>query len=221
MRHPKRSAVKVIDFGSSCYNNDKMFKYIQSRFYRAPEVILELEYSFPIDMWSLGCMMVELYNGEPLFPGEDETDQLQKIIEVFGYPNVQMINSSPKALKFFTKGLKGEAIFKKFKNSSPTRKNFNEILKFSQKNKSDPNEFTHFMNFRNLVIKMLKIDPSHRINPLEALNHEFFSFSSTEFPPPKETIQREKLSKSSETNKLLNGKRDTMMDTSLSPHLKN
>jgi dual specificity tyrosine-phosphorylation-regulated kinase 1 len=54
LRHPKRSAIKLIDFGSSCRATQRMYKYIQSRFYRAPEVVLELPYSHPIDMWSLG-----------------------------------------------------------------------------------------------------------------------------------------------------------------------
>ena len=55
LRHPKRSAIKVIDFGSSCLVNEKMFKYIQSRFYRAPEVILELDYgACTLDLWGYG-----------------------------------------------------------------------------------------------------------------------------------------------------------------------
>lgn len=49
-----------------------MYSYIQSRFYRAPEVILGISYDLAIDMWSLGCMLVELCIGEPLFGGDDE-----------------------------------------------------------------------------------------------------------------------------------------------------
>ena len=48
------SSIKVIDFGSSCYVNRKIYTYIQSRFYRSPEVILGLQYGTAIDMWSLG-----------------------------------------------------------------------------------------------------------------------------------------------------------------------
>lgn len=48
------SSIKVIDFGSSCYADRKIYTYIQSRFYRSPEVILGLSYGTPIDMWSLG-----------------------------------------------------------------------------------------------------------------------------------------------------------------------
>jgi dual specificity tyrosine-phosphorylation-regulated kinase 1 len=58
--------VKVIDFGSSCSKGQTMYKYIQSRFYRCPEVILELPYDGAVDIWSLGAMMVELHTGVPL-----------------------------------------------------------------------------------------------------------------------------------------------------------
>ena len=191
LRHPKRSAIKVIDFGSSCFLNEKMYKYIQSRFYRAPEVILELEYDHAIDIWSLGCILVELYNGEPLFPGENEKDQLKLIIDVLGYPPLELINHSPKALKFFTQGPKGEAILKKSKktkreNQNPnfSKRNLDEVIKFNNKGNEDPNELINFMNFRSLVFKMLKIDPSQRINASDALRHEFFTMRSNDFNLP-------------------------------------
>jgi dual specificity tyrosine-phosphorylation-regulated kinase 2/3/4 len=72
LKHPAKSAVKVIDFGSSCFENEKVYTYIQSRFYRSPEVILGMNYHMAIDMWSLGCILAELYTGMPIFPGENE-----------------------------------------------------------------------------------------------------------------------------------------------------
>ena len=82
LRHPKRSGIKVIDFGSSCRSNSQMYSYIQSRFYRSPEVLLGLPYSVAIDMWSLGCILVEMHTGEPLFSGSDQFDQMRKIVKV-------------------------------------------------------------------------------------------------------------------------------------------
>ena len=78
---------QVIDFGSSCYEKHRVYTYIQSRFYRAPEVILGAKYGLMIDMWSFGCILVELLTGYPLFPGEDEADQLACIFESLGLPN--------------------------------------------------------------------------------------------------------------------------------------
>ncbi len=82
LRHPKKSGVKVIDFGSSCRSNKRMYSYIQSRFYRSPEVMLGLPYAVSIDMWSLGCILAEMHTGEPLFSGSNQFDQMQKIVKV-------------------------------------------------------------------------------------------------------------------------------------------
>jgi len=67
-----RSGIKITDFGSGCFLKDKLYTYIQSRFYRAPEVILGISYNMAIDMWSLGLVLTELFNGYPLIPGENE-----------------------------------------------------------------------------------------------------------------------------------------------------
>lgn len=58
---------QVIDFGSSCYEHQRVYTYIQSRFYRAPEVMMGARYGMPIDMWSLGCILAELLTGNTYF----------------------------------------------------------------------------------------------------------------------------------------------------------
>lgn len=68
--NPKRSAIKIVDFGSSCQLGQRIYQYIQSRFYRSPEVLLGIPYDLAIDMWSLGCILVEMHTGEPLFSGK-------------------------------------------------------------------------------------------------------------------------------------------------------
>lgn len=95
LQHPRRSAIKIIDFGSSCQSSNKMYTYIQSRFYRAPEVLLGLEYTHKIDMWSLGCVLAEMHTGEPLFGGADQQDQMCRIVDVLGMPPAHMIERSP------------------------------------------------------------------------------------------------------------------------------
>lgn len=105
LRHPKKSGVKVIDFGSSCRSNKRMYSYIQSRFYRSPEVILGLPYGVPIDMWSLGCILAEMHTGEPLFSGSDQFDQMQKIVKLLGMVPTEMLDRSASTVKtqFFEK----------------------------------------------------------------------------------------------------------------------
>lgn len=63
LKEQNRSGLKLIDFGSACFSANKMYSYIQSRYYRAPEVLLGLPYDRPIDTWSFGCLMVELTTG--------------------------------------------------------------------------------------------------------------------------------------------------------------
>uniref|UniRef100_A0A670ZRH2 Homeodomain interacting protein kinase 4 n=1 Tax=Pseudonaja textilis TaxID=8673 RepID=A0A670ZRH2_PSETE len=87
VRYPFR--VKVIDFGSaSIFNEVRYVKepYIQSRFYRAPEILLGLPFCEKLDMWSLGCVMAELHLGWPLYPGNNEYDQIRYICETQGMP---------------------------------------------------------------------------------------------------------------------------------------
>lgn len=96
----------MIDFGSSCYEQNRVYTYIQSRFYRAPEVILGAKYGMPIDMWSLGCILVELLTGFPLLPGEDEADQLACIMELLGMPPQHLLDQSKRAKNFInSKGI--------------------------------------------------------------------------------------------------------------------
>ncbi len=88
-----RGAVKLIDFGSSCFADEKIFTYIQSRFYRAPEVMLALPYTAAIDMWSLGCILAELHTGSPLFPADSELDLFAFITEINGLPPAELLKA--------------------------------------------------------------------------------------------------------------------------------
>ena len=91
LKSPDKSGIKIIDFGSSCFSDQRIYTYIQSRFYRAPEIILGIPYTTAIDMWSFGCILVELYTGIPIFPGESENEQLALIMQVFGIPSEQVL----------------------------------------------------------------------------------------------------------------------------------
>lgn len=78
--------LKVIDFGSACKENETLYTYIQSRFYRSPEVILGVQYGPAVDMWSLGCIVAELFLGLPLLPGVSEFLQFSRMVDMFGMP---------------------------------------------------------------------------------------------------------------------------------------
>eukprot|EP00092_Neocalanus_flemingeri_P072036 GFUD01088589.1.p1 GENE.GFUD01088589.1~~GFUD01088589.1.p1 ORF type:complete len:416 (-),score=15.82 GFUD01088589.1:3192-4298(-) len=111
LKQQGRSGIKVIDFGSSCYEHQRVYTYIQSRFYRAPEVILGAKYGMPIDMWSLGCILCELLTGYPLLPGEDEGDQLSCIIELLGMPPQKLLDQSKRAKNFISSKVCASTVF--------------------------------------------------------------------------------------------------------------
>lgn len=98
---PDKPEIKVIDFGSSCEERKTLYTYIQSRFYRSPEVILGIPYSTSIDMWSFGCIVAELFLGIPVFPGASEFNQITRIIDSLGYPPSWMIDRGKNSGKYF------------------------------------------------------------------------------------------------------------------------
>jgi dual specificity tyrosine-phosphorylation-regulated kinase 2/3/4 len=160
LRHINRSSIKVIDFGSSCFKEKQIYTYIQSRFYRAPEVLLGIPYDHAIDVWSLGCILVELQTGHPLFPGESEAEQIACIMEVLGLPPKNLLKQAPRVEKFFD----DELCPKIFMNSrGKVRKINSKSLENIMKN-AEP-------GLVDVVRKCLEWDPASRITPDEILAH--------------------------------------------------
>jgi serine/threonine protein kinase len=95
--------IKVIDFGSAAMEGQSVYSYIQSRFYRSPEVILGLPYRLPIDIWSLGCICFELFVGLPLFPGVNQHRMLARFIKFLDMPPAHMLSEGKETLKFFNR----------------------------------------------------------------------------------------------------------------------
>ena len=164
LAHPAHSEIKVIDFGSSCLENEKVYTYIQSRFYRSPEVILGMTYGMPIDMWSLGCILAELLTGYPIFPGENEQEQLACIMEVFGPPDKHLIEKSTRKKLFFDSlGKPRLTISSKGKRRRPSSRTLQQTLK------CDDEAFLDFVG------RCLRWDPDRRLKPDEAISHDFIT----------------------------------------------
>jgi serine/threonine protein kinase len=95
--------IKLIDFGSACFEGYTAHTYIQSRFYRSPEVLVGLPYDSAIDMWSLGCIAAELFLGLPILPGVHEHDQLGRITEMISKIPDWMLEQGSKSNKYHVK----------------------------------------------------------------------------------------------------------------------
>ncbi|XP_046882036.1 dual specificity tyrosine-phosphorylation-regulated kinase 3 isoform X2 [Hypomesus transpacificus] len=177
LKQQGRSGIKVIDFGSSCFEHQRVYTYIQSRFYRAPEVILGSRYGLPIDMWSFGCILAELLTGYPLFPGEDEGDQLACVMEMLGMPPQKILEQAKRAKNFInSKGhprycgantlptgatvLTGARSRRGKMRGPPGSKEWSSALKGCE----DP-------TFTDFIKKCLDWDPSSRLTPAQALRH--------------------------------------------------
>lgn len=102
LRSYSRALVKVIDFGSSSFVSDRQSSYIQSRSYRAPEVILGLPYDGKIDIWSLGCVVAEMYTGEVTFQNDSEVSMLSRIEAICGRFPKHMIAKGRNSHRIFT-----------------------------------------------------------------------------------------------------------------------
>ncbi|CAL9706248.1 unnamed protein product [Knipowitschia caucasica] len=189
--NPKRSAIKIVDFGSSCQLGQRIYQYIQSRFYRSPEVLLGMPYDLAIDMWSLGCILVEMHTGEPLFSGSNEVDQMNKIVEVLGVPPSHMLDAAPKARKYFDKLSDGLWTVKKNKDikkeyKPPATRRLHEILGVETggpggRRAGEPGHAPcDYLKFKDLILRMLDYDPKSRITPFYALQHNFFKKTTDE-----------------------------------------
>ena len=96
-----RASVKLIDFGSSCFTSDHLSSYIQSRSYRAPEVILGLPYDGKIDVWSLGCVLAEMHTGYVLLQNDSVQTMLARMIGILGPMPARMLADGRDVPKFF------------------------------------------------------------------------------------------------------------------------
>lgn len=159
-----KSGIKVIDFGSSCFESEKIYTYIQSRFYRAPEIILGIPYTMGIDMWSFGCILAELTTGYPLFPGESEAEQLLCMMEVKGVPPQEVLMQSTRRTNFF-EGCKPKVLA-----NSRGKKRYPGSRNLEEKLRSTDEEFLDLIESKN-YLESLDWNPNTRITPEQALNH--------------------------------------------------
>ncbi|XP_051964185.1 mitogen-activated protein kinase 13-like isoform X1 [Xyrauchen texanus] len=145
--------LKILDFGLARHAEAEMTGYVVTRWYRAPEVILNwMHYTQTVDIWSVGCIMGEMFNGKTLFKGKDYMDQLTQIMKVTGTPGPEFIEKlgSPEA--------------KGYIRSQPQypRKDFSALFPRASKKAVE------------LLEKMLVLDADDRLTANGALAHSFF-----------------------------------------------
>lgn len=160
------STVKLIDFGSSCFKDHQIYEYIQSRFYRAPEVILGIPYGPPMDVWSFTILAVELFLGLPLFPGESEAEVLSMMIALLGPPPKHLLIEGKRREEFFDDdyNLRNDLIEKE-------RKPFSTDLKSMIKDKNQGITDSELDLIIDFIQKCATWDQKTRATAAQALQH--------------------------------------------------
>ncbi|KAL8130215.1 hypothetical protein V2J09_019370 [Rumex salicifolius] len=162
-----RCEVKVIDLGSSCFETDHLCSYVQSRSYRAPEVILGLPYDKKIDIWSLGCILAELCTGNVLFQNDSAATLLARVIGIISPIDQEMLAKGRDTYKCFTKN---HMLYER--NQETNRLEYLIPKKTSLRHRLHMGDrgFIEFVSF------LLDIDPMKRPSASEALKHPWLSY---------------------------------------------
>ena len=139
-----------------------------------------IPYTPAIDMWSFGCILVELFTGYPIFPGENEQEQLSLIMEVRGLPSEQILDQSTRSKIFFDEETDEPLLVttdSRGKLRIPGTKPLRQVMGCTSP------------SFIDFIERCLDWDPQTRMNPLEALMHEWI----IEGLPPKVLVHHKRM----------------------------
>jgi len=178
-----RSIMKLGDLGSAFEGDEKMepTPLLVSRFYRAPEIILGLPYSHPLDMFSYGACLYELSTGDYLLKSIDNNQHLELFMQIKGLISKKLVlggifrdthfDKDCNFLRHVTDKVTGKLFVKKLNiPQEPTRSILPELLQ------SFPNESEKLVNeLSDLILNCIETDPAKRYTPVDGLKHPFFN----------------------------------------------
>jgi len=168
------SSIRLIDFGSATFDWEHHSTIVSTRHYRAPEVILELGWSHSCDVWSIGCILFELYSGFTLFQTHDNIEHLAMMERILGPIPYKMAKKTRKSKYFYHGRLDWD---ERSSAGRYVRENCKPLKRYLS---GDEEEHLELMD---LIEKMCEYDPDKRITLSKALEHDFFRplFSPTPY----------------------------------------
>lgn len=173
--------LKMCDFGSAMFDGDnELTPYLVSRFYRAPEVILGLPYSHPMDLWSVGCCLYELFTGNIVFPGRSNNHMLKLMLELKGPVPKKLLR---RAL-FKDNHYDATGVFSVVEEDPVTKQSIRRLIRDAKPTKDLAKIFTKdadmsdverkkALQLADLLDKIFNMDPEKRITVGDALQHPF------------------------------------------------
>ncbi|KAF2764488.1 serine/threonine protein kinase, partial [Teratosphaeria nubilosa] len=171
--------INLIDFGSATFDDEYHSSVVSTRHYRAPEIILGIGWNHPIDLWSLGCILVECWTGDALFQTHDCCEHLAMMEAVTGNPIdrslIREVNRTSKrgdrnsAARFF----KNSHLAYPLPDTPRQSRKFVRAMKRLEEIIPPTNKFNQ--HFLDLLRKIFVYDPKKRITAREALKHPWFS----------------------------------------------
>ncbi|KAL1925365.1 uncharacterized protein VTP21DRAFT_248 [Calcarisporiella thermophila] len=161
--------IRLIDFGSATFNSEYHSSVVSTRHYRAPEIILGMGWSFPCDIWSIGCILVEFSTGDALFQTHDNLEHLAMMETVLGRISDRMMrNANCASQKYFKHGRLD------YPNQETNRQSRKYVKAMKPLAEIIPPRNKINALLLDLLKQLLVYDPDERISAREALEHPYF-----------------------------------------------
>ena len=172
-------SLKILDFGLARAADQAfmMTPYVVTRYYRAPEVIVGMKYTENVDIWSVGCIFAEMVRGDILLPGRDYIDQWNKVTQVLGTPPAEFFKQLQPSVRMYCEN-----------QVRYPGKTWLELFPDDVFPNDSPEDISKTQLARDLLMRMLQIDPKDRITVDEGLKHPYVGIwydpVETEAKPP-------------------------------------
>ncbi|GAC94870.1 likely protein kinase [Pseudozyma hubeiensis SY62] len=178
--------IRLIDFGSATFNDEFHSSVVSTRHYRAPEIILSMGWSFPCDVWSIGCILVEFFTGDALFQTHDNLEHLAMMEAVLGkMPDDYRRKAETYKPEYFKHGALKYPVAETSKDSRKYVRQMKKLQDLIASPAASQAQYSrHNMRFLDLLRKLLEFDAGKRIKVADALKHPYFQLDpEKDFPP--------------------------------------
>ena len=177
----RNAEIRLIDFGSATFSNEYHSGVVSTRHYRAPEIILGMGWSFPCDVWSIGCILVEFFTGEALFQTHDNLEHLAMMEMVLGkLPDDYRRKAETYKPEYF---YHGHLDYPRPETTKQSRRYVQSMKPLQDIISGPPSYAKHQREFVSLLRRLLEFDPAKRITVEDALKHPYFQLDPNEVPP--------------------------------------